>query len=809
VAEKLSVGTLRDILDRSGLAYCVCSVEIDEAVGLESSRDFVIRDYGGPVAEILGMAGNDLSGTRVREMAACRPEASISWYRILSAVSIGSSEYRFEYPSPGTGKRYESRIWRPEPDRIAVVFSEIPQPCSEAERYRIAAESMSLGIWDYEISTDTMVWNDRTYELFHRENTEGPVPFQLWKEMILPRNALDHVTTGTPFYETIPVILPDGRFRYMTSAAVTIHDASHAPMTRTGALQDVTERVLAEEELENATAHARELAAEAQAANRAKSEFLANMSHEIRTPMNGVIGMADLLRDTPLSGEQRELVDTIDRSGTALLALINDILDFSKVEAGHLHLETVEFAIRDVFDDVAAILRPQTAQKDIAINVAVDDSVPRTVMGDPGRLRQILINFGSNAVKFTEQGTVRFTASAEFLYDGEVVEIRGSVEDTGIGIPRDHIDRIFDPFLQADAGTTRRFGGTGLGLSIVKRLLQEMGGDVSVASMEGRGTTFTWTARFGMAAEQAGPADEVARHDESARDEREEPDTIAVAEHAQPSAPLRSRILLVEDNRVNQLVAEKMLTKAGHVVRIAANGIEAIDHLRTEAFDLVFMDVQMPEMDGYEATRRIRAGAAGAEAADLPIIALTANALAGDSDAARDAGMDDYVSKPFTRARLMEVVSSHSRAEPFGSPGSPDGITTTNSDDPDGDGDGFVAVRTYLDADRLRERLMYDEPLAREIADAYIKDGTLLVRKILHAVSAADPETAQAAAHRLKGASGNLFAVRVEELSRQIEEAARGGDVSGMEYIAERLHHAFERTRHIIGQEFQDAVSRS
>jgi signal transduction histidine kinase/DNA-binding NarL/FixJ family response regulator/HPt (histidine-containing phosphotransfer) domain-containing protein len=750
---------------------------------------------------------------RVSELATRLPEASPSWYQILSAVAIGSSEYRFQYSSPATGTRYEVRIWSPEPKRLAILLSEMAQRGAETDRYRVAAESMNLGIWDYDISTDTMVWNEKTYELFNRDRIDGPVPFHLWKEMILPRNALDHVETGTPFYETIPVILPDGRFRYMTSAAVTVRGTDRTPRRVIGALQDVTERILAEEELENATAHARDLAAEAQAANRAKSEFLANMSHEIRTPMNGVIGMADLLRDTPLSDEQRELIDTIDRSGTALLTLINDILDFSKVEAGHLHLEAVEFAIRDIFTDVAAILRPQIAGKDIEITVLVDESVPYTVVGDPGRLRQILINFGSNAVKFTEQGTVRFSASAAFLYDGEVVEIRGSVQDTGIGIPPDRIDSIFDPFLQADAGTTRRFGGTGLGLSIVKRLLQEMGGDVTVASVEGRGTTFTWTARFGLVAAEPESVLQAPYPGRSAGDYRKDPGTIAVATTGSGAEVPRSRILLVEDNRVNQLVAEKMLSKAGHSVRIAANGIEAIDRLRTEEFDLVFMDVQMPEMDGYEATRRIRAGAAGPGAARLPIIALTANALAGDSDAARDAGMDDYISKPFTRTRLTEVVDSWGNRRLDGSDtfiSSSQG-SLASTDQPDGDDDGgggFVPVRAYLDADRLRERLMYDESLAREISHEYVTDGVSLVRKIRDAVACADAEVAQSAAHRLKGASGNLLAMRVEELSRRIEDASRSGDVSGMEATTEDLHHAFERTRYIIQQEFMDAIQR-
>jgi CheY-like chemotaxis protein len=565
----------------------------------------------------------------------------------------------------------------------------------------------------------------------------------------------------------------------------------------------VTERTLAEEALEEATIRARELAADAQEASRAKSEFLANMSHEIRTPMNAVIGMADLLNDTPLSEEQTEMVDTIGRSGNALLSLINDILDFSKVEAGHLHLETVDFSIREILTDVVAILSPQVVDSEVTIDVTVDDSVPPVLIGDPGRLRQILMNLGSNAVKFTTHGSVRFTVSAVPLDEDGSIEIQGSVSDTGIGIPADKMTEIFDPFLQAEAGTTRRFGGTGLGLSIVRSLLQKMGGDVTVSSTEGRGSTFTWTARFGAAT--AEPTRVAAGHPAF---EAGSADVISGMEYpaAPHSAGVSRRILLVEDNRINQLVARTMLTKANHIVQVAETGVEALRILQTETFDLVLMDVQMPEMDGYEATRQIRAGIAGTAAAATPIVAMTANALPEDRDAAHEAGMDDYISKPFTQVRLMGVVAA------WGAGAAGDGATsgsvrrTDNAPDNTTGDENLIAVREYVDADRLRERLMYDESLIREILREYITNGAALVGKITEAIATADATTVRDAAHRLTGSSGNVLAARVGESSREIERAARENRLDGLSAAGERLAAHFDRTCQIMRQEFRDAT---
>jgi two-component system sensor histidine kinase/response regulator len=357
---------------------------------------------------------------------------------------------------------------------------------------------------------------------------------------------------------------------------------------------------------------------------------------------------------------------------------------------------------------------------------------------------------------------------------------------------------IFDPFLQAEAGTTRRFGGTGLGLSIVRSLLQKMGGDVTVTSTEGHGSTFTWTARFGVStAEQKSV--ETSQRDSAEPAAHGGPGTVRPVAAARPAVVAR-RILLVEDNRINQLVARTMLTKASHTVQVAENGFEALQMLQTETFDLVLMDVQMPEMDGYEATRQVRAGIAGAAAATMPIVAMTANALPEDRDAAREAGMDDYISKPFTQVRLLGVVEkwAGTAVEEPAPPAT--ALPTDNAPD----GENLIAVREYVDADRLRKRLMHDEPLTREIVREYIKDGTALVREIREAISSADVATVREAAHRLNGASGNVLAERVREVSSEIENAVRESHHPAFPEIGERLAAVFSRTCQIMRQEFGD-----
>lgn len=504
------------------------------------------------------------------------------------------------------------------------------------ERLELALKGSKAGLFDWDMASDEVYCSEIFLEIIGLD----PANTQLRSSELLTRahpddreyykKSMEEHFAGTPVFDMEYRVRHEaGHYVWVNARGQAAFDSEGNPVRMTGSVVDITARKVAEAALEEAKRVA-------QAANETKSEFLAMVSHEIRTPLNGVLGMAQVLADTELTGEQRDLVDIVQRSGDTLVSLINDILDLSKLEAGKLDLEDTVLDPEQTVRDVVQLAQSTASSRGVVLSYEINEDVPEAVRGDPYRVRQLVSNLIGNAVKFTEEGSVHAHISRGSGPDGDE-RLKISVADTGIGISEEARGRLFEKFSQADSSTTRQYGGTGLGLAISRQLVELMGGEIGVDSVEGEGSTFWFWIPLSRADEKAIAASAQSR-------------TLTF------EATRSLKILAADDNEINQILLERMLGNFGHDVDVAENGEAAVDAVVAGSYDLVLMDIHMPVLGGVEATRKIKA--LGGAAADIPIIACTADVIADHQAKFYEAGMVAAVSKPINLGRLIQAIDS-------------------------------------------------------------------------------------------------------------------------------------------------------
>jgi PAS domain S-box-containing protein len=653
--------------------------------------------------------------------------------------SIGQIEFRNGKPHALVGALQD--ITEGRQARAALERSE--------ERLHRALEGSGLALWDLDVPAETVYLSEQWSRMLGGEPKETRCTSRELLELV-PAEDLPRIQ------QALAAVLRDGSPRYLVQhrvrrrdgSLIWIHsegrvadrDAGGAPLRMVGTNRDITQSRQAEQELRLARD-------EADAASRAKSHFLATMSHEIRTPLNGIIGMTKLLLDEPLSPEVRRHADLVDRSAHSLLALVNDILDVSKIEAGQMEIERVPFDLHELVQDLATLYRLRATEKSLLLRVRLDPDVPQHVVADPTRLRQVLVNLLGNALKFTTSGWIGLDVKA--TRESAATVLQFTVADSGIGIPAEVQPQLFTRFMQADSSTSRKFGGTGLGLAIVRQLVDLMGGVVEVSSTPGKGSRFTVTLPVLLA---------------------EEPPPPSAWQDLLPAAR-GARILVAEDNPTNQVVAFGMLRKLGYEnVSVANDGAEAFDMARREPYDVILMDCQMPEMDGYESTRRLRA--AGVTAA---IVAMTANAIKGDRERCIEAGMNDYLTKPIDLKVLRAMLAKW---------------TGTSA--------SRLADLPLFDADALHSRFGGDAELKDVALTTFRQTTPALLAKMHTAFAGGNRQQLALLAHSTKGGSSMVAADRYAGIAAQLEERALAAPEEELRRLLAELQAAFEQFEELV-----------
>lgn len=628
------------------------------------------------------------------------------------------------------------------------------------EKFRQLAENINEVFWMMPPEANEMLYVSPAFEQVWGTTCENLYRNPMsWSEAIHPDDAdrahavFARQIQGEPVDSEYRIRTPDGQEKWIRDRAFPIHDAAGKLIRVAGLAEEITEEKRRERELIGAQEGA-------EAANRAKSCFLANMSHEIRTPMNGVLGMVQVLLETEPTSEQHRYLKVAESSGRTLLSLIDNILDLSKIEAGKVVLESVDFDMHRTIEEIMELCRAQANAKNLRFSSHMSPALPTHLRGDPTRLRQVLNNLLVNALKFTERGGVALNADL-VSRDVEKVIVRFSVTDDGIGIGPDQAAALFSPFVQADVSTTRKYGGTGLGLAICKQLVEMMGGTIGVESQAGKGSVFSFTVVLEVPAEAA-PAT-LAAGPESLPVQvhaGQETGTSSIMQVEHGHAAHRVRILIAEDNATNRAVAMAQLGKLGYQADAVANGAEAVEALQRGEYGLVLMDCEMPVMDGYEATQRIRSSSNS----HIPIIAVTAHAMSTDRDRCIREGMDDFVSKPIDLTRLAEVLAK------FVGRGMRDAVPTVQ------DSQCRPAIQTFH-AEELLQRLMGDRGLATIILRAFLADVPSQLENLHKRFSEADIPGARRQAHSLKGASATVSAEKLRSIASEMECAASEGDL--------------------------------